>query len=122
VADFSYPPDPPADRGAVPAERRLACSVIELAWIDFLGFDRGLSNQARNWFLAEASSFPTWCDLAGLPPGSAQRIRFALLDTHPLWLDAARSQALGLAEPTARHAQRVHAVSGRRGRPRKTGS
>lgn len=102
------------------AERRLACAVIEAAWIDYLGFDSRSSHFAREWFLHLEGSFPGWCELAGLPAGSAERIRRKLLDTSPLWLESAEAQALGLPEPLKTPTrQRVHAVTSERGRPRK---
>lgn len=101
--------------------RRLACAVIEAAWIEYLGFDRRASDRAREWFLSAASNFAGWCELAGLADGTAQRIRRKLLDTSPLWLESAQAQAMGLPEPSQQTPtrQRVHAVASNRGRPRK---
>jgi hypothetical protein len=102
-------------------ERRLACAVIEAAWIEFLGFNRRDSDLAREWFLSTASSFPAWCEIAGLPAGSAQRIRIKVIDTSPLWFESAEAQAKGLPAPSQQTPtrQRVHAATGDRGRPRK---
>jgi hypothetical protein len=115
------PPQPVRTAERAPlGERRLACAVIEAAWIAYLGFDRRDSHQAREWFLHLEGTFPAWCELAGLPAGSAERIRRKLLDTTPLWLESAEAQALGLPEPLKTPTrQRVHAVPGERGRPRK---
>jgi len=114
------PTDPPGPRArSSEGERRLACAVIETAWVEYLGFDQRASNRAREWFLQSEHSFEAWCELAGLAPGTASRIRIKVVDTSPLWLESAEARATGQPEPEQERRQRVHAVVTKRGRPRK---